>query len=497
MQGRTEMTLLNQNLFSRENFATLAKSISQSGNNSQRISTTYSGHNSSPRINRSTDRDHYKFIDVASKKSGFEKEVETAASDNKSKQNSSIKEIAADRTSANQLDINERHITDATDRVQVIKKLLSDKGVEDGGQAQDIKGMLAKILSPEEMKLLSDLGFGSKEAIIALLFNSQTEINGKEITNSQKALSFISKAKPELAQKLSELSGIPLEQIDSLLGSLVITKQVALKELHALTADPVIDPDKHSAVDLLSLLSGKNSLTGNQKNKSNASTYLVDVSEIDKSGENDKLFANISHVLLGSEQSKSAIDKIISDFGDNSNGLSLSGKNTPAKYAKTAINLPKTSIIRNITLDNIASTTAKLVTQTNAGDTTTARMHLNPRSLGTVFVEIHLNGEMANIKFRTESADTARVIEAQISQLKEQLQKEGITTSKIEYTQDGHNSLAGDTRQQNSREEMESRKEFIQDKHSVSFTRPKASFGELIGQYGNSDNIQNLKGRLS
>ncbi len=58
-------------------------------------------------------------------------------------------------------------------------------------------------------------------------------------------------------------------------------------------------------------------------------------------------------------------------------------------------------------------------------------INLSPASLGKVSIEISLNGNIANIKFKAEGIDAVKSIESQLSNLKDNLAKNGIKIESV------------------------------------------------------------------
>lgn len=454
------MTLLNHNLFSKENFASLAKSLGHGGNNSHKAKafdshkpeqsktertapTLEDSRQNKPKISQNKERAN----------SSFESEVQKASA---GRSESGKQKVAEEKHTDNSSDLGKSEQLQAkADKLQNI--LQTVKNVKSQPNEGD-DSIISSILTDEELSLLKDLGLGTDEAVFQFLSSQK---DGLDLSNPKflKALNILQSNSNNLIDKLSSLSGISQEELGEMIDSLIITKGEQIVEFAGKAATNALETENEkTGIDLLSLLSGK-TLNKSEKKDKRDEFYLIKTDGGNDDGNSQS--ANISQSFFGFDMPKDKVEKFIADISKNNQIGNLSSKGSKGQQLNSPSIGKEASVFRNVRLDNVIGTTTRLVSQMKSGDTTSARMHLNPRSLGTVFVEIHLTGETADIRFRTESAEAGKALESQIANLKEQLQKEGIKTGNIQYTQDGQDMQQFSQNGNNSREEMESRKDFI------------------------------------
>jgi hypothetical protein len=131
-----------------------------------------------------------------------------------------------------------------------------------------------------------------------------------------------------------------------------------------------------------------------------------------------------------------------------------------------AENMPKTQILRNIKLAEIARTINNIVKSAPANSTSTARLILKPESLGTVFVEISMNGNMAKLNIKADSREAVKSIESQIAALRDKLSQNGIKTESVdigERSAEGYADSEGRRRQYSKsyKDDRRMRREFV------------------------------------
>lgn len=96
-------------------------------------------------------------------------------------------------------------------------------------------------------------------------------------------------------------------------------------------------------------------------------------------------------------------------------------------------------LIENVKLREIPKLTSNLVKNLSENGSGTARLYLQPKSLGTVFVELQLTGDLLNVKFKTENSSVKQIIENQMFLLKDKLQNQGLKIENFDvrnFTQD-------------------------------------------------------------
>ncbi len=141
-----------------------------------------------------------------------------------------------------------------------------------------------------------------------------------------------------------------------------------------------------------------------------------------------------------------------------------------SKANKNAIengqNPEKTRLFQNIRLAEIGKSISNLARTAPANSTSTARLVLRPESLGTVFVEITMDGNLARLNIKADSREAVKSIESQIAALKEKLSQSGIRTDSVDVRQrsgEGDYSKDGQSGQhaQSDRDQRRTRKEYL------------------------------------
>lgn len=119
----------------------------------------------------------------------------------------------------------------------------------------------------------------------------------------------------------------------------------------------------------------------------------------------------------------------------------------------------------NVRIKDIISNTLKAVKSVPENGSTIARMALNPKSLGKVFVEIVMINNKAQINFKTETKEVMRAIESQIENLSVKLAEQGIVTEAIDLNmneQDMSKDKQNDTMKHFARkDEAKARQDFL------------------------------------
>jgi flagellar hook-length control protein FliK len=106
--------------------------------------------------------------------------------------------------------------------------------------------------------------------------------------------------------------------------------------------------------------------------------------------------------------------------------------------------MQKSQIIRNIKLTEMGRAITNIVKNTQADTTSTARLLLKPESLGTVFVEITMKGNMAKLNIKADSREAVKSLESQIAALRDKLSQNGIKTESVDVRQRSDDGFARD-----------------------------------------------------
>jgi len=136
----------------------------------------------------------------------------------------------------------------------------------------------------------------------------------------------------------------------------------------------------------------------------------------------------------------------------------------------------------NLKLSELVQNTVNLVKSMPGNTTQVARITLKPPELGTVFVEISLKNNVANLSLQADSKEVVKSIQAQLEMLKDKLSQQGIKTESItvnlkpneyELADKGYNY-----QNKNNKDDIEAREAFVR------------SFGNGIED--NSNNEENI-----
>jgi flagellar hook-length control protein FliK len=87
---------------------------------------------------------------------------------------------------------------------------------------------------------------------------------------------------------------------------------------------------------------------------------------------------------------------------------------------------------RSVNLTDFGNTTFSMIKNMPNNTIHSARLVLQPQTLGTVMIEISLANNIAKIDIRVDSREAAKSIESQIAALKDKLSNEGIKTESID-----------------------------------------------------------------
>jgi len=123
------------------------------------------------------------------------------------------------------------------------------------------------------------------------------------------------------------------------------------------------------------------------------------------------------------------------------NNIQASQNISKAEIAEKAYSTPKiagkeldftNSVgLRRVKLEEIADKTLQLAKNIQSNTTQTARLYLNPPTLGTVFVEISMKENMAKIVMKADTREVVKNLENQLITLQEKLNQQGIKTESI------------------------------------------------------------------
>ncbi|OGU41231.1 MAG: hypothetical protein A2X61_14060 [Ignavibacteria bacterium GWB2_35_12] len=104
--------------------------------------------------------------------------------------------------------------------------------------------------------------------------------------------------------------------------------------------------------------------------------------------------------------------------------------NTP-KIAGKEFDFTNSVGLRRVKLEEIADKTLQLAKNIQSNTTQTARLYLNPPSLGTVYVEISMKENLAKIVMKADTREVMKNLENQLITLTEKLNQQGIKTESI------------------------------------------------------------------
>lgn len=157
------------------------------------------------------------------------------------------------------------------------------------------------------------------------------------------------------------------------------------------------------------------------------------------------------------------------------NLVNLNQNNTEIKKSENIINRSNSlefQTFNDIKTDELVETAAKATINTNVGNTSMVRITMNPTALGTVFVEIKMNGENAELNFKANDKDVISTLEKNIAELQESLRKENVEIKSLiidyknfseELNKDGQNKQNNDNNQQNRNNQNKSLFKDLQD----------------------------------
>ncbi len=151
---------------------------------------------------------------------------------------------------------------------------------------------------------------------------------------------------------------------------------------------------------------------------------------------NGKANNSENSLLPKDDKAQQSAAKYITDNNtQSSQNLSQTGiaervYNTP-RIAGKEIDFTNSVGLRRVKLEEIANKTLQLAKNIQSNTTQTARLYLNPPSLGTVFVEITMKDNLAKIVMKADTREVMKNLENQLISLQEKLNQQGIKTESI------------------------------------------------------------------
>lgn len=126
-------------------------------------------------------------------------------------------------------------------------------------------------------------------------------------------------------------------------------------------------------------------------------------------------------------------------------------------------NIQKTQELKNVEVNEFATKVFDSIRNSESNSTNHLTMTLTPDSLGTLIVEVAVEGDAARISIKAETQDAAKAIEEQMPLLKEKLEAQGLKLEQAEVSHYSRNDSAGQSfaRDKERREEYQLRQEFI------------------------------------
>lgn len=220
-------------------------------------------------------------------------------------------------------------------------------------------------------------------------------------TNKIKLESDTSTAKVEMSDLFEKMTAAA----DGNKVNLKITKDV----------DREINPEEELK-DLKTLLGELKPSIRKENNNSNDTNNLLGKDS------KDNIFLK---AVMGGEKSEINDIKLISDLAKLSKAESAESTKSSASNQNT------TGTFLDVKVEEFPRLTSRLAQNARTQGSTTARMVLNPKSLGTVFVDVNLAGNQLSINIKTETKEAASKIEQQLGILKERLSALGIQTENV------------------------------------------------------------------
>lgn len=241
-------------------------------------------------------------------------------------------------------------------------------------------------------------------------------------------------------------------------------------------SDNLINVDFDRYINEINDLEQKlNKLNDNNVVKPNSSLIDDKKNNIILDGENKptnsiKIAKNNSEKLIINE-----IDKVNnSDSKDNFNNLNQnlnleSNKNQNINNIIKRANSLEFQTFKNIQLNELNSTTTLATVKTPENTTSMVRITMNPDSLGTVFVEIKMNGDEASINFKSADKEVISTLENNIKELQASLKSENIELKTLvidykDYDKElNQENSARNQEEQNNKEKKQENKNLYKD----------------------------------
>ena len=165
------------------------------------------------------------------------------------------------------------------------------------------------------------------------------------------------------------------------------------------------------------------------------------------------------------------------------------GKGQSFKSADFEQNTTENQLIPNIRLEDFDKTTLKMVRNLPEQGIQNAKLILQPKSLGTVFVKISVKDKNVQLDIKTETQEAMKSIENQLPALKEKLAQQGLTADRVDLKYKGtdNNFAERDNYAQNqsgAKQDKETRQQYL---------RSFASANQSIANNEHFDEIYNVK----
>jgi flagellar hook-length control protein FliK len=187
---------------------------------------------------------------------------------------------------------------------------------------------------------------------------------------------------------------------------------------------------------------------------------------------------NINTLKVNIQKSENNNPKFSAENGENSQTSSGekkdTNKNVRADNALQGLNLQtKTEVatektqqiqeLKNVEVKEFNTVTMNLIKNVGSNSVDTVQMTLNPNSLGTLIVEVAVEGDVAKVSIKADTQDAVKVIEEQMPLLKEKLMAQGLKLEQADISQYTRDDSSGQSfaHDKNRRDENETRRAFI------------------------------------
>ncbi len=241
-----------------------------------------------------------------------------------------------------------------------------------------------------------------------------------------------------------------------------------------------------------------NSIATNSTEESSSDKPATESKQIwtlNTNASNQKSRVNDNINKLAENDKDNGDEKPNPDLSNEKNENSLNNKSAPqGKFIKAINSKIKTEFavsrtaggsestvpdrIINIRPSEFAGKAMQLVKNAPAGGRVSARMVLRPASLGTVFVNVTMNGNIASLDIKVDSPEILKQLESQLSVLRDKLGQNGIKTEQLEIRLKGqgstNNNFSGQFENfQGQKKERHDRQEFLKSYHYLAKAQAK------------------------